>query len=341
MYKEMMEKLLAKIDLTKYEMQSLMEEIMSGNLTDVQVAGILTALRAKGETKEEIAGCAFVMRDKASKVQVDDEDAIDTCGTGGDGKHTFNVSTVSAIIAAAAGVTVVKHGNRSVSSKCGSADILSDLGIKIDLEPDRAKECLDEAGIAFLFAPKYHPAMKYVMNARRELGIRTIFNILGPLANPGMVKNQILGVFDESLTEAMAEVLKELGLNRALVIHGMDGLDEISMSDETKVSELKDGKISTYFIKPEDFGMMRGRIDDIKGGTPEENASTLMEVLEGKNISVRDIVILNSAAAIYMGGRSNSISHGIEIAKEIIDSGAGLKKLEEFKTVSNKIASQA
>ncbi|HCX64993.1 MAG TPA: anthranilate phosphoribosyltransferase, partial [Eubacteriaceae bacterium] len=226
---------------------------------------------------------------------------------------------------------------RSVPSRCGSADILQDLGVRIDMNPKEAQECLKEAKLAFLFAPTYHPAMKYVMNTRRELRVRTIFNILGPLANPGKVKNQVLGVFDESLTEVFAEVLKELGLKRAMVIHGMDGLDEISISAETKVSELKDGKIKTYRIKPEDFGMVRGRLEDIKGGSAKENAQMLLEVLSGRGEKLRDIVLLNSAAAIYVGGAARTMEEGIKKAAEAMDSGAGFNKLKEFAGYSNSI----
>ncbi|MBF7096993.1 anthranilate phosphoribosyltransferase [Alkalibacter mobilis] len=335
MYSKTLEKLMERKDLSQVEMEEMMDQIMSGKLTDSQISAVLTALRIKGETKDEITGCAKVMREKAAKVRVLDENAIDTCGTGGDGKHTINISTVSAIIAATAGVTVVKHGNRSVSSKCGSADVLSDLGVKIDLDPSGASRCLDKAKIAFLFAPIYHPSMKYVMNTRRELGIRTIFNILGPLANPGLVKNQIVGVFDANLTEMMAEVLKELGLNRALVIHGMDGLDEISISDETKVTELKNGQIRTYMIKPEDFGMKRASIENIKGGSSKENANMLIDLLKGNVGNIKDVVLLNSGAAIYVGGKARTIAEGIEIARSVLDSGKAFEKLEELKAVSN------
>lgn len=338
MYREMMEKLINRENLSENEMVTLMNEIMSGKLTDSQIAGILTALRAKGETREEITGCAKVMREKASKVNVQDKHAIDTCGTGGDGKHTFNVSTLAAIVAAAAGVTVVKHGNRSVSSKCGSADVLADLGVNIDMDPQGAERCLEQAKITFLFAPKYHPSMKYVMKARRELGVRTIFNILGPLANPGMVNSQIIGVFDEKLTEIIAQVLKELGLTRALIIHGMDGLDEISISAGTKVSELKDGEIKTYYIEPENFGFKRGNIDDIKGGDPEENARMIISLLKGGDGTVRDIILINAGAAIYMGGKADSIMEGIQLARVAIDSGSAMDKLNEFIRISQEVA---
>lgn len=339
MYKEMMEKLLNSEDLTRQEMHALMEEIMSGNLTDVQIAGFLTALRMKGETKEEIVGCAEVMRQKASQVMVDDPNAIDTCGTGGDGKHTFNVSTLAAIVACGAGVTVVKHGNRSVSSKSGSADVLDALGVRIDLNAQGVTQCLKETNMAFLFAPKFHPSMKHVMTARRELGIRTIFNILGPLANPGKVKNQVMGVFDSRLTAVMAQVLKELGLERALVVHGMDGLDEISISAETTVSELRDGEIHTFTIQPEDFGMEKGTLEDVKGGDPKENAAIMMELLEGKgkDTPLMDMILLNSGAAIYVGGKAQSLADGVELAREVLENGKALKCLEALRTATHNL----
>lgn len=334
MYQRMMEKLLNRDDLTREEMQELMDRIMTGELTDLQIAGILTALRSKGETKEEIVGCAQVLRRKAMKIHVEDPCAIDTCGTGGDGKHTFNVSTLSALIASAAGVTVVKHGNRSVSSKCGSADVLHQLGINIELDGNQAAHCLQEAGIAFLFAPKYHPAMKHVMVARKELGIRTIFNILGPLANPGSVKNQVLGVFDPHLTEVLAEVLQDLGLSHALVVHGVDGLDEISISAETKVTELKQGKIQTYYLKPEDFDLPRGSMEEVRGGSPEENSVMMMELLRGKKNTLRNMVLMNSAAAIYVGGKAGSMMEGLGTAQRVLDNGQALAKLEALRAAS-------
>lgn len=316
--------------LTEEEMIECMTKIMSGDVTDTQIASFLTALKVKGEAVSEIVGGAKVMREKAEVVELQNYYTVDTCGTGGDKLGTFNISTAVAIIAAAAEIPVVKHGNRSVSSKCGSADVLEALGIKIDLSPEQVEQCVKTLNIGFFFAPSFHKAMRYVGKTRKELGFRTIFNILGPLANPANAKAQVLGVFDETLTEPMAEVLKNLGVERALVVHGNDGLDELSTTSKTKVTELKDGFIQTYTITPETFGFERATIDDIKGGTAEDNATIIRDLFDGAKGYKRDILLLNAAAALYVGKKVNDLIEGIKMAEEIIDTGKAKAKLEEF-----------
>lgn len=338
MIKYVINKLVNKENLTENEMIQVMNTIMEGNATDAQIGSFLTALRMKGETIEEITGGAKVMRDKANHVKIDNKYAIDTCGTGGDGANTFNISTIVAIIAAAAEVKIVKHGNRSVSSKCGSADVLEALGVNIELDPISVKKCVEKINIGFMFAPKFHMAMKNVIGPRRESGIRTIFNILGPLTNPAKVNAQVLGVFDEKLTEPMAEVLKNLGSTHAMVVHGMDGLDELTTTTKTKVSELKDGKITTYYIHPNDYSFELGHIEDLAGGYPKENAEIILNILKGEKNSKKDIVLLNAGAAIYVGGKADSLSHGIQIAKKTIEEGLALKKLEQFIRLSQELA---
>lgn len=321
--------------LTEEEMINCMTKIMSGNVTEAQIASFLTALKLKGESIPEIVGGAKVMREKAEVVELQNYYTVDTCGTGGDKLGTFNISTAVAIIAAAADIPIVKHGNRSVSSKCGSADVLEALGIKIDLTPEQVESCVKTINIGFFFAPSFHKAMRFVGKTRKELGFRTIFNILGPLANPANAKAQVLGVFDKALTEPMAEVLKNLGVERALVVHGYDGLDELSTTTETKVTELKDGVIHTYTIHPEDFGFEIATIDDIKGGTAEDNAQIIKELFNGQKGYKRDILLLNAAAALYVGKKVENLQDGIELAKELIDSGKAKAKLEEFVEVTN------
>ncbi|SHK32400.1 anthranilate phosphoribosyltransferase [Paramaledivibacter caminithermalis] len=338
MLKFAINKLINNQDLTEEEMIQAMNIIMDGNATDSQIGSFLTALHMKGETVEEITGGARVMRNKAAKVEIENDYAIDTCGTGGDRGNSFNVSTVVAIIAAATGIKVVKHGNRSVSSKCGSADVLETLGINIELDPIKVKKCTDEINIGFMFAPKFHKAMKNVIGPRRELGIRTVFNVLGPLTNPAMVKKQVLGVFDENYTELMAGVLKNLGAKRAMVVHGLDGLDEITITTKTKVSELKNNKISTYYIDPRDYGFELGLAEDLTGGYPKENAEIILNILKGEKSPRRDMVLLNAAAAIYIGGKASSFSDGIEKAKEAIDKGLALEKLSQFIKLSQELA---
>ena len=310
-----------------------MNHIMKGEATASQIGAFLMGLRMKGETTEEIAGCAKAMRDNATRVDLGSTYAIDTCGTGGDGGKTFNISSAAAIIASAAGVKVAKHGNRAVSSKSGSADVLTELGINIDLSPEAATTIIKENGMAFLFAQNYHSAMKNAAGPRRELGTRTIFNILGPLTNPSFVKGQVLGVFNKALTHPVAEVLKELGLERALVVHGEDGLDEITTTGNSYVSELKNGKVIDYIVNPKDFNIKLAEAADIEGDTAVENAAIILNILKGEKGPRRDIVVLNSAAALYVGKVCDSLAEGISLAEEIIDSGKALEKLEELRAI--------
>jgi len=337
MIKEAIKKVVERKNLSREEAAASMKEIMEGAASPSQIACFITALRMKGETVEEITGCAEEMRAHATKIHPKAKHLVDTCGTGGDVSHTINVSTLSALVAAGAGVQIAKHGNRSVSSKCGSADLLEALGVKIDLEPKLVEKCIDEVGIGFIFAPLFHQAMKHAMPSRREIGIRTIFNILGPLTNPANAHAQILGVFDEKLTKMMAEVLGNLGVKEAMVVHGMDGLDEVSISAETKASHLKEGDIETYYIKPEDFGIEKGSREDIVVHNIEEGKTAALEVLEGKEKGAkRNIVLLNAGAAILLGGKAKDLKQGIELAGKSIDSGAALKKLKELIKFSKK-----
>jgi anthranilate phosphoribosyltransferase len=336
MIKEAIKMLTQGIHLSQEEMAGAMRDIMEGKATDAQIGSFLTALRMKGETIEEITGAAMVMREKAARIKAP-EDTVDTCGTGGDLAHTFNISTTAAIVVAAAGVPVAKHGNRSVSSRSGSADVLEALGVKIDLEPAKVERCLDETGFGFMFAPLFHPAMKYAIGPRREMGIRTIFNILGPLTNPAGAKNQVLGVFSDRLTDTMAYVLGNLGATHAFIVHGEDGLDEITNTDRTKVSELKDGKVETYFLNPEDFGLPAAKSEDLHGGTAEENAEITLNILKGENGPKRDIVVMNSAIALMAGNRTSDIKEAVEKINETIDSGLAIKKLEDIKDITNTL----
>ena len=328
MIKEAIAKIVEGKNMDSKEAEEVMEEIMSGKTTDAQIAGFLVALRLKGETIDEITSFAKVMRQKAKKINFDgnNEIIVDTCGTGGDNSSTFNISTAAAFVLAGAGLKVAKHGNKSVSSKCGSADVLEALGIDLEISSKNAAECIMKIGIGFLYAPLLHNAMKYALGPRKELGIRTVFNILGPLANPANAKVQIMGVFDPNLTEALAYVLKNLGLKSALVVHG-SGLDEITTAGATKISELYEGKVRTYYIKPEDFGFSQNKISDIQVKTVKENAESLLDVLKGGNGAKRNVVLMNAGAAIYVAGKASDINEGIEIAKEAIDSGKALEKL--------------
>lgn len=330
MLQEIIEDVIGGNDLGEKEAYASMNEIMHGRATDSQIGGFLIALRMKGETSKEITGFARAMRDNALTLKLDSDYVIDTCGTGGDGGKTFNISTAAAIVAAAAGVKVAKHGNRAVSSKSGSADVLEKLGFDINLNPEDARRSIDENGMAFLFAQKYHSAMKNVAGPRKELGTRTVFNLLGPLTNPAFVKGQVLGVYDKDLTHLTAEVLMNLGCERALVVHGEDGLDEISTTSRTYASELKDGNIKDYTINPEDFDIKVSSMDDIAGGTAFENAKSIVEILKGGKGPKRDIVLLNSGAALYIGKASRSIAEGIDMAGEIIDSKKAYEKLQEL-----------
>jgi anthranilate phosphoribosyltransferase len=335
MIKEAIAKVITKVNLTEAEAEAVMREIMQGEATDAQIASYLTALRMKGETVEEITGSARVMREKAVPIQLDAQYQVDTCGTGGDMAHTFNISTTVAFVVAGAGVSVAKHGNRSVSSKSGSADVLQALGINIDLPSPRVEECLRTVGIAFLFAPMMHQAMKYAIGPRREIGVRTLFNILGPLTNPAKVTAQIMGVYAAELTAPLAQALGNLGAVRAFVVHGMDGLDEITLTDRTKVSEFYGGVVKEYFIQPADFGMQRCSADKLKGGDATQNAAITMAVLKGAKGAHRDIVLLNASAGLVASGRAQDFKEGVLIASASIDSGAALRKLEQMKTFTN------
>jgi anthranilate phosphoribosyltransferase len=338
MMKEAIIKIVNKQDLTYDEAYAVMNEIMSGETTPTQNAAFLAALSTKSgkaETTEEIAGCAAAMRDHAVKVEVG-SGLMEIVGTGGDHAHSFNISTTSALVAAAGGLRVGKHGNRAASSKCGTADCLEALGVNIQQSPARCRELLDEVGMCFFFAQKYHTSMKYVGAIRRELGIRTVFNILGPLTNPGAPEMQLLGVYDEALLTPLAEVLTDLGVKRGMVVWGTDGLDEISASAPTAVCEFRDGAYKTYTIAPEDFGMSRCTKEDLQGGTPDENARITRAILGGERGAKRNAVLLNAGAALYIGGKADSMQDGINLAATLIDTGRALDTLERLIQVSNR-----
>ncbi len=335
MLKEAVAKLAQKQDLTKDEAYAAMNHIMAGEATDAQIAAFLMGLRLKGETVEEIVGCATVMRERAVHIPSKHQNVIDTCGTGGDGSGTFNISTTAAIIASAAGAVVAKHGNRAVSSRCGSADVLKALGVNIDVPPEKAAKTLDDVGITFLFAPLMHGAMKYAANARKELAIRTIFNILGPLTNPAGAQRQVLGVFDPALTEKLAGVLKELGSQHALVVHGEGGFDELSTVGWTKVSELRNGELKTYELNVQELGLNAATIESLKGGDVDRNVAILRDVLDGKDGATRDISLLNSGAALFVSGHASAVKEGIALARETVDSGAAKRKLNDWVDATN------
>lgn len=338
MIKEAIVKIVNKDDLTYDEAYTVMNEIMSGKTTPTQNAAFLAALStksARAETTDEIAGCAAAMREHATKVTTDME-LFEIVGTGGDGAHSFNISTTSALVAAAGGMKVAKHGNRAASSKCGTADCLEALGVNIQQDPEKCVELLNEVGMCFFFAQKYHTSMKYVGAIRKELGFRTVFNILGPLTNPGTPSMQLLGVYDEYLAEPLAQVLINLGVKRGMVVYGQDKLDEISMSAPTTVCEFKDGWYKTYTIAPEDFGFERCTKADLVGGTPEENAQITLAILTGEKGPKRNAVLMNAGAALYIGGRAGTMKDGINLAAELIDSGKALKTLEKLIELSNK-----
>lgn len=329
MIKEAISALVSGQSLSMDGAAQVMSEIMEGQVTPAQFGAFVTALRLKGETVEEIAGLARTMRSKAIQVRVNGP-LVDTCGTGGDGSATFNISTVAAFVVAGAGLKVAKHGNRAMSSQCGSADVLEALGVKIELTAQQVERCLEEVGIGFMFAPAFHPAMKYAAAPRREIGIRTVFNILGPLTNPAGAKAQVLGTADGSLLEKMALVLKSLGCGHALVVHGEDGLDEVTNTAKTHICELKGGHIQSYSINPEDFGLPRANLKELKGGTAEQNAAQLRGLLAGASGPPRDIVLMNAAAALLAGDRVASLGPGIDLSREAIDSGRALAKLEQL-----------
>ncbi len=329
MIKEAIQTLVSVRSLTMDEASNVMEEIMEGKATPAQFGAFVTALRCKGETVEEIAGLARTMRAKALRVTIN-EQVVDTCGTGGDGLGTFNISTVAAFVTAACGLKVAKHGNRAMSSQCGSADVLEALGVKIDLNPEQVQKCLVKVGIGFMLAPVFHPAMKYAAAPRKEVGIRTVFNILGPLTNPAGAKAQVLGVPEKGLTEKMAAVLKMLGCQHALVVHGEDGLDEITVTGKTFISEMKKGVVRNYEVTPEEMGLSRARPDSLKGGIAKDNADLLRAILSGKKGAQRDIVLMNAAAALTAGDKVATIGQGIALANNAIDNGTALHKIEEL-----------
>lgn len=325
--------------LTRDEARTVMAEILTGDATDAQIAALLVALHMKGETVEEIVGFAQAIRAAATPLQTEDGHAldlsgterdalVDTCGTGGDTSGTFNISTATALVAAGAGVRVAKHGNRSVTSKCGSADVMEALGVRIDLPPERIAACLEQTGIAFLFAPALHSAMKHVQVARRDLRLRTVFNLLGPLTNPARASAQVVGVYSADLVEKLAEGLSELGLRRALVVHGRDGLDEITITAPTKIAEVRDGQVRSYEVTPEEYGLGRAPLSEIAGGDAQENAAVIRRVLDGERSACRDVVLLNAAAALVAAGQVDTIQAGVPVAAYAIDSGHAKQRLE-------------
>ncbi len=332
-----MKELIAKVveggRLSPEEAEKAMEMIMSGSATPAQIAGFLVALRMRGEAAEELAAFARVMRRFSAKINPRVEGRlVDTCGTGGDGMSTFNISTTSAFVVAGAGVCVAKHGNRGVSSGSGSADMLEALGVRIDLPPQEVERCIESLGIGFMFAPVFHSAMKHALGPRREIGIRTVFNLLGPLTNPAGAQAQVLGVYGESVVELVAGALQGLGTEHALVVHGEPGMDELSVCGSTKVAEVRRGRVEVYQLEPEEFGFSRAELEELRGGTPEENAELAVEVLSGRvEGPKREVVLLNAGAAVYVGGRAKSIASGISLAERSIDSGRALEKLEALR----------
>jgi anthranilate phosphoribosyltransferase len=333
--REAIDKLVNRVNLSEAETIDVMNQIMTGEATPLQVAAFLTALRMKGETVEEITGAARVMREKAHRVNVGSKTVLDTCGTGGDQKGTFNISTTSAFVVAGAGVPVAKHGNRSVSSQSGSADVLGALGVKVDAPKERVEQCISKIGIGFLFAPLLHEAMKYAVQPRRDIGIRTIFNLLGPLTNPAMARYQLIGIYSGELVGMIAHVLKNLGSDRAMVVHGIEGLDEISLCGPTKVAELRDGTVKEYTIEPEQLGLKRCGLEALRGGSAEESAVMVRAVLDAKPGPARDVVLLNSGAALYVSGSAATLQDGLALAAQSIDSGSARQKLQQLVEMTN------
>ncbi len=327
----MLKHALAKVvnfeSLTAQEAHDAMCVIMQGEATDAQIGSLLVALRMKGETPAEIGGFARAMRESAVQITSKHENVVDTCGTGGDSADTFNISTAAAFVAAGAGVPIAKHGNRAVSSRCGSADVLRELGVNVEAAPETVAECLDELGIGFLFAPTLHPAMKYAIGPRRDLGLRTVFNVLGPLTNPAGSRRQVIGVFDAQFTELLASALLELGAEHALVVHGLVGMDELSTCGDTQVTELRNGAVHSALWGPEQFGLEPVELDALVGGPPEKSAAMLLAVLQGEEGPRRDVVLLNAAAAIYVGGKAADMHEALSVARQAIDSGAAAAKL--------------
>ena len=336
MIREAINSVVSGQSLSMEDAATVMEEIMEGEATPAQLGAFLTALSLKGETPEEIAGMARVMREKALRVNVAGP-LVDTCGTGGDGKNSFNISTAAAFVAAGAGLKVAKHGNRAASGSCGSADVLEALGVKIDLPPEGVEQCIDQVGMGFMFAPVFHPSMRHAAPVRREIGIRTVFNILGPLTNPAGAQSQLIGVAHAQLGKQMAEVLRLLGARRAIVAHGQDGLDELTLDGETQGWEVVGGQVRAWATSPEGAGLPSASLDQIKGGSKEENAATMRRIFQGASGPLRDVVLLNSAAVLLVGGEINDIAQGVERAARVIDEGAALAKLESLVEVSQRL----
>jgi len=348
MIKEAIGKVVTGQDLSEAEMIEVMSQVMGGEATPAQVGSFITALRMKGETIEEIAGAARVMRDHATPIRVgkaldidreeinlDRETILDTCGTGGSGTRSFNISTTVAFVVAACGVKVAKHGNRSISSACGSADVLEALGVNLNVTPQQVEECINEVGVGFLFAPALHGAMKHAIGPRREIGIRTIFNILGPLTNPAGADHQVLGVYDEQLVDVMARVLVKLGCRRGFVVHGLDGMDEVTLTGPTRIGEIRDGKVTLSTIEPEDFGLRRCALADLQGGDAAENAAIVKDVLGGKPGPKRDIVLLNAAYALLASGLVKDVASGLDKTRTVIDDGLAMARLNGLVTMTN------
>lgn len=336
MIKEAIAKVINRENLTFEEAQNVMREIMTGQTTNAQMASFLTALRMKGETIDEITACATVMCEVGVHLN-HNTDVLEIVGTGGDETFTFNISSVSSIVTAAAGIPTAKHGNRSVSSKCGAADVFETLGVKLNITAEQNAKVLADTGMCFMFAPVYHASMKYAAPVRKEIATRTIFNILGPLANPASATMQIMGVYDEKLVEPMANVLKNLGVKSGMVVYGQDGIDEISLVAKTTACQIKDGKITKLEINPEDYGFKLCKAEELVGGNPQQNAQIALDIFNGKKDARRNVVLLNSGVAIYIAGKANSIKDGIEIAKETIDNGKAKAKLDEFVKATNEV----
>lgn len=349
MIKNAIKKVVEGTSLTQEEATDVFNEIMSGKVTEAQIGSFLTALRLKGETVDEITGAATIMRKMANSIDVtasididreeiniDEETILDTCGTGGSGTNTFNISTACAFVVAGCGVKVAKHGNKSVSSQCGSADVIEELGINLDLPPKKVEDCVKKIGIGFLYAPLFHSAMKNAIGPRREIGIRTIFNIVGPLTNPAGANAQVLGVYEDKLTNVMAKVLRNLGTKYAFVVHGLDTLDEVTITGQTKITELKNKKIKTYYVKPQDFDLPVAELEDIRGGDVSENAQTILNILKGEKGPKRDIVLLNSALALVAAVKARDFNEGMKLARESIDSEKAYKKLEALREYTNQ-----
>lgn len=338
LFKNLLAKLPDRIDLTEKEAEDAMREIMHGHATDAQIAAYLMGLRMKGETIDEITGSVRAMRDLAIRVPISATHVVDTCGTGGDRSNTFNISTATAFVVAGAGITVAKHGNRSVSSRSGSADVLSALGVNLDLPPEKVGACINEVGIGFLFAPLYHGAMKHCAKPRADMGIRTLMNIMGPLSNPAGATIQVLGVYDATLTEKLAQVLIRLGTQHCFVLHGMDGLDEISLTGPTTIAEGKKGRVASYVVRPEDFGLQPVHAKELLGGNPEDNAKIIQDILRGSLGPKRDIVLMNAAPALVACNKATTLKTAFEEAGRILDSGAPFEKLEELISYSKELA---